>query len=515
MNRRPFLTLAPLVCATAFLACMPTATAKDTSGLGAKPNILFILIDDMGWKDLAVSGSTYYQTPHIDGLAAEGVRFVNGYSAAPVCSPSRGAIFTGKFPARTKFTTVYAAAAGPDDRLFDTSKYRGERDEMFEARHRHALPKDEFLFSQALAEGGYRTGFFGKWHVGECKNYYPDDRGFDVAKAYRHTKTATSKSGHWMKTFYKFGANLEGADRDAYVSDVLTEQCIDFIKANKDNPWVAMLSHYLVHSPIQPEPDKLARYKKKPKTDQNNPGYASMVESVDDSVGQVLKTLKELDLEKNTLVIFTSDNGGLAPKYTSNYPLMGGKSSPFEAGMKVPFIVKWPGKIKPGVSEQRVVGTDIYPTMLSAAGLPLRPKQHADGLDLMPLLTKQAPLKSRPLIVHFPHYTHATGPFSSIISKDWKLIRFYNDDEGAYLLYNLAKDPNEQTDLVATHPEKVEELAAQLDRSLKEMKAEMPTKNPDYPTKGKARRKNLEFTKRLAEKERRIFESRLEESAPE
>tara|TARA_B110000914_G_C15354896_1_gene395685 strand:- start:249 stop:833 length:585 start_codon:yes stop_codon:yes gene_type:complete len=194
---------------------------------------------------------------------------------------------------------------------------------------------------------------------------------------------------------------------------------------------------------------------------------------------------------------------------------MGGKSSPFEAGMKVPFIVKWPGKIKPGVSEQRVVGTDIYPTMLSAAGLPLRPKQHADGLDLMPLLTKQAPLKSRPLIVHFPHYTHATGPFSSIISKDWKLIRFYNDDEGAYLLYNLAKDPNEQTDLVATHPEKVEELAAQLDRSLKEMKAEMPTKNPDYPTKGKARRKNLEFTKRLAEKERRIFESRLEESAPE
>ena len=164
MNRRPFLALAPLACAISFLACLPTATANDTSG---KPNILFILIDDMGWKDIGVSGSTYYQTPHIDGLAAEGLRFVNGYSAAPVCSPARGAIFTGKFPARTQFTTVYAAAAGPDDRLHDTSKYRGERDEMFEARHRHALPKDEFIFSQALAEGDYRTGFFGKWHVGE------------------------------------------------------------------------------------------------------------------------------------------------------------------------------------------------------------------------------------------------------------------------------------------------------------------------------------------------------------
>ena len=487
------------------------AAANATGQMGKmdQPNILFIIIDDMGWKDIGISGSTYYETPNIDGLASEGMRFLNAYSAAPVCTPSRGAIFSGKCPARTQLTAVFGGKAGPDDRLHKTSKYRGEKDQTFEALHRHVLPKDEFIIPQALAAGGYMTGFFGKWHVGECEGYFPDDRGFDVAKGYRRIKAPTSKSGHWMKTFHKYGANLEGADRDAYVADVLTEECIDFITASKDKPWMAVLSHYLVHLPIQPKPDKLAYYKKKPTTDQSNPGYASMVESVDESVGRVLQTLKELNLDQNTLVIFTSDNGGLTPNSTSNYPLMGGKSFPFEAGMKVPFIVKWPGRIKPGVSEQRIVGMDIYPTMLSAAGLPLRPEQHVDGLDLMPLLTQQATLKSRPIVFHYPHYTHATGPFSSIIDKDWKLIRFYNDEHGVYLLYNLDKDPNEKTDLAAKYPEKVEMLAAKLDRSLKEMKAEMPTVNPDFEPSPKAF--NLKTTKALAEKEWRLFESRLKQ----
>jgi len=476
-----------------------------------KPNILLILIDDMGWKDIGVSGSTYYETPNIDALATSGVRFLNGYSAAPVCSPSRGAIFSGKCPARTQFTTVYSAAAGPDDRLHKKSKYSGERDQFIEALHRHALPSTEFIIPQTLAAGGYVTGFFGKWHAGECKGYYPDDRGFDVAKGYRHTKVGTGTSGHWMKTFHNYGVNMEGADRDAYVADVLTDQCIEFITDCKDKTWFAVLSHYLVHTPIDGKPEKVERYKQKPPTDQNNPEYAAMVESVDESVGRVLKTLEELSLDENTLVIFTSDNGGLTVKPTSNYPLMGGKSFPFEAGMKVPFIVKWPGKIKPGVTEQRAVGMDLYPTMLSAAGLPLRPEQHVDGRDLMPLLTQGATLDSRPIVFHFPHYTHATGPFSSIIVDGWKLIRFYNDEDGAYLLYDLAKDPNEQRDLAATHPERVQKLAKQLDRSLKQMKAEMPTPNPAYDPAGKGKKYTLGFTKGLAEKERRQFEARLKQ----
>lgn len=473
-----------------------------------KPNILFIIIDDMGWKDIGISGSTYYLTPNIDALAREGMRFTNAYSAAPTCTPSRGAIYSGKCPARTQYTAVYGCKAGPDDRLFTRSKYRGEHDENFEAKHRHVLPSTELLLPQALSEGGYSTGFFGKWHIGECDGYQPDDRGFDVAKGYRKFYAPTSKSGHWMKTFHTYGANLDGVSHDEYVADVLTDECIDFITAKKDKPWMAVLSHYLVHSPIQPKPEKLAKYLKKPTTDQRNPGYASMVESVDESVGRVLKTLKELGLDENTLVIFTSDNGGLTMhSVTSNYPLMGGKSFPFEAGTKVPFIAKWPGKIEPSISEQRIVGTDIYPTMLSAAGLPLRPEQHVDGIDLMPVLTKNGQIKDRPIFVHYPHYTHATGPFSSVVKKGWKLIQFYNDSEGAYLLYNLDDDPNEQADLSADYPEKVQLMGALLQQSLKEMNAEMPTVNPKFVPNEKAL--NRKTTKALAELEHRRFKAKL------
>lgn len=492
------------------LAALLVASAAQAASDPQRPNILLILIDDMGWKDIGCAGSTYYETPHIDELASEGMRFLNAYSAGPTCSPSRGAIYTGKNPGRTQFTAVWSGPAGPDDRLYDQSKYRGEKDQFLEARSRRALPKKEVLLPTPLAEGGYRTGFFGKWHCGECPDYYPDDRGFEVAKGYRTQKVGTSKSGHWMKTFHRYGANMEGADKDAYLADVLTGQCIDFIKSSQDRPWFAVLSHYLVHAPIQPKPDKLARYRKKPTTDQSNPGYASMVESVDESVGRILEALETLGLSQDTLVIFTSDNGGLTlDSITSNYPLMGGKSFPFEAGMKVPFIVKWPGKIQPGVTEQRVVGMDLYPTILSAAGLPLRPEQHADGVDLMPLLTQRAKPDGRAIVFYYPHYTHATGPFSSIIEDGWKLIRFYNDARGAYLLYNLAADPNEQTDLAAAHSERVEALAAQLDRSLQEMKAEMPTENPDFKPSPGGKRFNLESTKSLAEQEWRQFESRL------
>jgi len=506
LGRRLFLKQIGMATVFGVAGLRSTMSSAQTRSPSRKPNILLILIDDMGWKDLVCSGSTYYETPHIDNLASEGMRFLNAYSAAPVCTPSRGAIFSGKYPARTQLTTVFNGPSGPDDRLHDRSKYRGDRDQYFEARHRHALPKKEVILSQALADGGYRTAFFGKWHIGECPNYYPTDRGFHVAKGYR-TKQHGKRS-HWMRGFQN-AANLDAADKDAYVADVLTAECMDFITESRDRPWLAVLSHYLVHSPIEPRPEKLARYKNKPTTDQNNPGYAAMVESVDDSVGRLVRTVKKLGLERNTLVIFTSDNGGLTPKNTSNYPLMGGKSFPFEAGMKVPFIVKWPGKIKPGVSKQRIVGMDIYPTMLAAAGLPLRPEQHVDGLNLMPLLTRDATLKRRPIVFHFPHYTHATGPFSSIIEDNWKLIRFYNDEQGANLLYNLAADPEEQNNVAATNTKLRDRLSNRLDTLLREMKAEMPIKNPDFNPNSRSRRKNLGTTKDLAEKERVIFEARL------
>jgi len=316
-----------------------------------------------------------------------------------------------------------------------------------------------------------------------------------------------------MKDFGPDAANMQEADQDAYVADALTTECVKFIQENKDKPWMAVMSHYLVHSPVQAKPEKLTKYKSKATTDQNNPGYAGMVESVDESVGRLIQTINLLGLEENTLVIFTSDNGGYTPKNTSNYPLMGGKSFPFEAGMKVPFIVKWPGKIKAGTSEQRIVGMDIYPTMLAAAGQAQRSDQHVDGQNLMPLLTEKETLAKRPIIFHFPHYTHATGPFSSIIEENWKLIRFYNDEHGEFLLYNLATDPEEQNNLADVNVKKRKKLLRQLEKSLVEMKAEMPIPNPDFNSDtDDAKRKNLKFTKELAEKERKGFKSRIESS---
>lgn len=482
-------------------ACV-NKTAKDSP-----PNILLILIDDMGWKDIGCAGSEYYETPNIDRLASDGMRFLNAYSPAPVCTPTRGAIFSGKCPARTQLTTVFNGPAGPDSRLYTRSKYRGDHDQYLEARHRHALPETEVIIPQALAAAGYKTAFFGKWHIGECPGYYPDERGFDVARGYRIKQDV--KRSHWMEDFAGTAANMGETDPDAYVSDVLTEQCAAFIAENRDESWMAVLSHYLVHNPVQPKPDKLERYKDKQPTDQNNPGYAAMVESVDESVGRLIQAIRDLGLEQNTLVMFTSDNGGLTLRNTSNYPLMGGKSFPFEAGMKVPFIVKWPGKVKPGTTEQRIIGMDIYPTMLAAAGLPLRPDQHVDGLDLMPLLTKGESLPERPIIFHFPHYTHATGPFSSIIEEDWKLIKFYNDEQGGYLLYNLTVDPEEQNNLADEEVAIRDNLIRRLEISLEEMNAELPIPNPEFSPLNPEERKNLKFTKDLAEKEREMFEERL------
>ena len=485
------------------------SSCSGRSGDVNDPNIIFILIDDMGWKDVGFSGSSYYDTPNIDKLASEGMKFKNAYSAAPVCTPSRGAIFSGKCPARTKLTTVFAGPAGPDDRLHDVSKPGNKSNQYFEARHRHALPGTEVIFVQALVEAGYTTGFFGKWHIGECPGYYPGDRGFQVAKGYRlvHGK----KYGHWGDRWPRGNfANLPDPQPDEFIPETLTRECIKFIKENRNKPFMAFLSHYIVHSPSTPKPEIIDKYQDRDTTDQNNAKYAALVESVDESVGDVMKTLKELDLEENTIVIFTSDNGGLTPNNTSNYPLMGGKSFPFEGGMRVPLVIKWPGKIKPGITSERVIGMDFYPTVLEAANLPLRPYQHVDGISLMPLLTEGKASQKRSIVFHFPHYTHATGPFSSIIADDWKLIRFYNDEEGRFLLYNLSDDCEEQNDLAAMYQEKRDSLAMQLSMMLKEMGAEMPVINPDYNFSGQnVTLKNLRFTKNLAEKERKIFEHRL------
>ena len=486
----------------ALLAAHLTALAA------APPNIVFILADDLGWKDVGYAGSTFYRTPNIDRLAREGMRFSQAYSAACVCSPSRGAIFSGKNPARTALTTVWEGPGGPDDRLFDRSKDRGGVNQFLEAQNRHALPKSEITFAQVLTEAGYATGFFGKWHCGEVSGYQPENFGFQTARGYRLAKAGGNTKGHWGKSYPTSAlANLPALNPDDYLADVLTEETIQFIRTNKSRPFLVMLSHYLVHLPLQPRPELVAPYDNLQRGDQTNSKYAAMIESLDQSVGRVLQALREMDLEANTLVVFTSDNGGHTG-VTSNYPLLGGKASPFEAGMRVPLAIRWPGRITPGTSSsERVIGMDLYPTFLAAANLALRPNQHVDGMSLLPILTVTGKLAARPLLFHFPHYSGSTGPNSVLLERDWKLIRFYNDAAGGSLLYNLADDPFEKHDQSAALPDQTRVFEARLTGLLAEVKAQLPLKNPDFDPNGK-KMSNRATSLDRAERERQMFAAR-------
>jgi len=506
MNRRFHATVAAVLL-LARPACLPAAAVPETK---ARPNIVLILADDLGWKDAGYAGSTFYRTPHIDRLAREGMRFTQAYSAGCVCSPSRGAIYSGKNPARTALTTVWAGGEGPDDRLFDRSKDQGGINRCLEAEHRHALPKGETTFAHVLGEAGYATGFFGKWHCGEFAGYQPTDRGFQHGQGFRLPEAGGSTRGHWGRSYPPDTlANLPGLKPDDYLAEVLTEAAVQFIHTNRARPFLAVLSHYLVHMPLQPRPEMVAACADASKTDQGNPHYAAMIQSLDQSVGRVLEVLEQEGLTENTLVVFTSDNGGLTPRNTSNYPLMGGKSFPFEAGTRVPLVLRWPAVVKPGTScGQRVIGMDFYPTFLAAAGLPPMPGQHVDGVSLLPVLSGGGPLPERPLVFHFPHYTHATGPNSVLVEKDWKLIRFYNDETGRHLLYHLSEDPFEQRDLSVAMPDRVRTLDERLTQLLDGMKAKMPRRNPAFDPKA-ARRMNRSFTLDLANQERAVHAARI------
>jgi arylsulfatase A-like enzyme len=474
----------------------------------SSPNMLLILIDDMGWKDVGYAGSDYYQTPYIDRLAKEGCVFTNGYSNSPVCSPSRGAILTGLNPAATQFTCVFGNHVPLGDSLFAVSRNTGAKTNQYqEALHRHAVPRQTPMLVERLRKQGYRTGFFGKWHCGSGEGFLPDYRGFDVAKGYRPRHSSTK--GHYIHSFNGNLAGLEQYDSTTYVSEALTTELIRFMEESGGAPFVGVLSHYLVHRPLQGLPELVRKFENRETDDQNIPEYAAMVASVDRSVGRVMQALDSLGLAENTLVVFTSDNGGLVPKSTSNYPLLGGKSYPFEAGMKVPFVVRWPGKIKANKTEERVLGSDIFPTFLEVAGLSA-PDDPGRGRSFLPVL-KGMPMKERPLVFHFPHYTHAASPFSSIIYQGWKLIRFYNDEEGRFLLYHLAADPYERVNLVGEMPVKVAELDALLQEELEQMQAEFPIENQNY-LPGAAGNQNLKSSLELGEQERKLLENRLRSS---
>lgn len=443
----------------------------------SKINVVLILIDDLGWKDMGCYGSEYYQTPHIDQLASQGMRFTDGYAACNVCSPTRAAILTGKYPARLLLTQWLPAGR------WDPSQHK-----LREGRYLSNLPLEEVTLAEALRASGYQTAFMGKWHLGTETYYYPEHQGFDVNVAGRDYGAPGSYfypfQGSWPipttgKTLFK-DSPLAGQEGD-YLIDRLAEEAVKFIHANADKPFFLMLSHYAVHAPLQAKPDMLARYQRVPKgAQQGKPAYAAMVESVDESVGRVMQALRESKLEDQTLLIFTSDNGGFA-KATDNAPLRGNKGSNYEGGIRVPLIVKWPGKTKPGsVSREPVISTDLYPTILAATGLALRPHQHMDGRSLVPVLTASGPLNRDAIYWHYPHYNQHPFSFPSgvIRSGNWKLIE--NFESGELELYDLQHDLGETTNLAGKESARVAELYAKLEAWREQVGAERTRPNPEF-----------------------------------
>lgn len=458
----------------------------------AKPNVLFILADDLGYHDLSCTGSQYYETPNIDRIASEGMVFTNGYAACQVCSPSRASIMTGKFAPRHGITDWIGAPSGEAWRKLNRSN------KLLPAEYVHELPAADITLPEAMKQAGYKTFFAGKWHLGD-KGSWPEDHGFDI------------NVGGWDKGspiggYYSpwENPNLPNRKDGENLSMRLAEETVDFLKANNPaetgQPVFAYLSFYAVHGPIQTTEEKWEKYRQKAaekgiapsgykmghflpiRQVQDNPIYAGLVESMDDAVGRVLQALDELGLDDNTIVVFTSDNGGVSAGdafSTSNLPLRGGKGYQFEGGIREPYFIKVPGMTDGGAfCDSPVSGTDFYPTFLELAGQPLLPEQHADGVSLVPLLQGKS-IEERPLIWHYPHYGNQGGEPSGIIRLgDWKLIHYYEDEREE--LYNLRNDLEEQDDLATSNPEKTKELHDALFSYLNGVGARFPEKDPEY-----------------------------------
>jgi arylsulfatase A-like enzyme len=437
-----------------------------------KPNIIYILADDLGWTDLACQGSKYYESPNIDKLASQGMRFTNGYAAAPNCQPSRAALMTGQYEPRTGVYTV-----GSIDRFDWETRPLRPVDNVT------SLPKEKVTIADALKQAGYATAMFGKWHLGKGE-YHPSKRGFDEAieSSGRHFDFKTDPPVEYPK--------------GEYLADFLTDKSIDFIKRNKDKPFFLYLPHFGVHAPHEAKPELIAKFKAKKGTElQHNPAYAAMIYSVDESVGRIMATLDELGLADNTLLIFTSDNGGVggyaragirpnANGVTDNSPLRGGKGMLYEGGVREPYIFRFPGKIPAGKTcDEPIINIDMFPTFLAMAGASAPEKQTPDGVNIWPLLTSDgtAKLSREALYWHFPGYlglgpgAWRTTPAGAIRMGDYKLLEFFEDNHVE--LYNLKDDIGQEHDLAKTDPDRAKAMQAKLAAWRMETGAKMPTPN--------------------------------------
>jgi len=479
-----------------------------------KPNIIFFLVDDMGWMDSTVYGSRYYDTPNMERLARRSMMFTDAYAANPLCSPTRASILTGKYPARLKITTPAGHLPPLPDQPLMPDK-APPRWKTICPRSRRFLPPEEYTIAEALRDAGYKTAHIGKWHLGVNPEHWPEVQGFDFSF---HGAPDPGPRSYFSPYLFRAGTITDGPEGE-YITDRVTDETLKFIEANRDGPFLLHLWHYSVHGPWGHKKKITERYvgKKDPRGKQGNPIMASMLWSVDESLGRILDKLDELGIADDTIIIFFSDNGGNThsngpfdskvskikkghPRWawlqewrkyadslppTNNYPLRGGKATIYEGGTREPLLICWPGVVKPGSKCSEVVSSiDFYPTMLEMAGVKPREGQIIDGVSIVPLLKQTGKLEREAIFCHFPHRLGRLNAPSTYVRKgDWKLIRFYETNEffpNRYELYNLKDDIGETNNLADRMPDKVKELDALIDKFIADTGAIVPKPNPAY-----------------------------------
>lgn len=448
------------------LAAALASPARAEADVKRPLNIVLILADDLGWRDLGCYGSSFYETPALDRLAAQGMRFTQAYAAANVCSPTRASLMTGKYPARLHTTNFFGG---------------NRRGKLLPPAYRQSLPAEETTIAEALQKHGYRTAIAGKWHLGG-KGSLPSDHGFEVVVG------------------LNCGPGRGPAD-DPHFSTLLSTKAAEFIEESKDKPFFLYLPLHSVHVPLKTRPELLEKYRTKaaalpppqgpreaPVHDfkaravQDLPVYAGMVQEMDEAADRVLKKLDELKLAERTVVVFMSDNGGLCTAEgspTSNLPLRAGKGWNYEGGIRVPWIVRLPGRVPAGSTcDVAVISNDLYPTCMALAGQPMPAEQQVDGVSIVPLLEQKGGIAERRLFWHYPHYSNQGGrPGGAVLAGGLKLLEFYEDSRTEQ--YELAKDIGEQQDLTAAQPQRAEEMKKLLAEWRQAVGAQMPTPNPD------------------------------------
>ncbi|MEI6712561.1 MAG: sulfatase [Verrucomicrobiota bacterium] len=490
-------------CFVAVAVCQSPAVGAASVTPPEKPNILFIMADDLGWRDLGCYGSTFHKTPNLDRLASRAVRFTQAYAANPLCSPTRSSVLTGLWPARTGITAPVCHV--PEVMLEKQLLPGGPKRRVLVANSVTRLKTDYLTLPAILKEAGYQTGHFGKWHLGP-EPYSPLQHGFQ--KDWPHS-AGPGPAGSYVAP-WKFPPSLgiQGQPGE-HIEDTLSSQVVKFIHENKDRPFYANYWQFSVHAPYDAKDALVAKYRTQvdPNSPQRNPVYAAMVECLDDGVGRVLNALEECGIADKTIVVFFSDNGGVswggadddgashnksarfqadmtAPP-TSNLPLRNGKASLYEGGVREPCLVLWPGVTKPGTTNDTIIQSiDWMPTLLEMARIPMPAKAKPDGLSIVPAL-KGGELQREAIFCHFPHDTSASGqrPGTSVRRGDWKLIRLFADNEDGsdkLELYNLKTDIGETKDVASEKPTVVAELNALITGFLKETDAVIPKLNPGY-----------------------------------